>query len=392
MNHSALINKAKSYLTAQNLIVLLAVSSFAPFVFSIIALLVAFICIVANPKLQKGLFSFRGAFLIPLFCAYSFLVAFFNNNVLGMLASFGFFVILTIFCFSRSFITKEAFDTSLSAVLFMVYPAVITAIVELFTQNEKSQLVYRCASYFFNANYFGALMAAAVIICAYRIVETRGKSIFYFLTTIFGLIGVYLSGSLFAIMEIAVGITVYLILSRHYRLLCLVVILGSLALLLVSSMPSLLPRLAEAAETTEYRIRIWGVAIREIQARPLFGSGFLSYNQVYKLYEGSFETAHCHNLFLDSMLNFGIVGTSLLIAMFYFVLKRVVVCFKAERSYVSILILSLIFAVLSHCFTDITFFWVQTGVFYVILLGGIGCEERRLGKDNDLLIRGRFRI
>lgn len=390
MNAAEILQKLKSFITPQNLIIILAVSTFAPFIFTAIALILTVLIILLTPDFQRGLFAFKGSFFIMFFCGYAFIVAFFNQNLYGIFAAPVCFFILTIFCFVRRFSTREAIDSGLTASLFMVYPAVATAIFEALTNESTSSLIYRCTSYFFNANYFGAMMAAAVIICAYRLIEQKGKGFFYYPTALFALIGVYLSGSLFAIVEIIVGIAIYLLLSKHYRLFCLMIMLGSLALILISLVPSLLPRLAEAATTTGYRIRIWGVAIREIGNHPLFGRGFLSYNEVNPLYEGSYQTEHCHNLFIDAMLNFGIIGTLLLGVMFYFIIKVVFLCFKKERNELTILIISVITAVLSHCFTDITYFWIQTGAFYAILLGSIGCEERRLGIESELILKSRI--
>ena len=63
---------------------------------------------------------------------------------------------------------------------------------------------------------------------------------------------------------------------------------------------------------------------------------------------------------------------------------------EKERNELTILIISVITAVLSHCFTDITYFWIQTGAFYAILLGSIGCEERRLGIESELILKSRI--
>lgn len=393
MEAKEMVARVRNFLNAQNLIILLCVGSFLPYVFSGIICVIVFLSLIITPELQKGLFSFRGATLMFVFLAYSVAVAFLNRNALGMMVAPIFFCIFVVFCFVRQNITMETFDTCLTAVCFTVFPAFATALVEAVLQPGGGKLIYRCSSYYGNANWFGSLTAAILIISAYKIVSSNGRAVFYYFVAFFGLLNILLSGSLFAIIEVVVGVAVYLLLSRHYRLFCLMLACGALGLVLISAMPGIIPRLSESTLTTGYRVRIWGIAIREIASRPLFGRGFMAYSEIQGLYEGSYVTVHGHNLAIDCLLNFGIVGTILLIVILFFMLRRVFAVLSENRdSHVAILIVSMACAIFAHSFTDITFFWIQTGVFYMIMLGGIGCEERKLGLDNDLLIKGKYRI
>lgn len=392
MESLALFKTVKNWLNAQNLIIVLAISCFAPFVFTAIVAIVVLLLIAFTPEFQRGLFDFRGALLIPLFCAYAFIVAFLNHNILGVVIAPVFLCILVIYCFVRRFIRRETINTCYTAICTMVFPAFVHAVIETATA-PKIDEVYRCTAYFGNANYFGALMAAIIIICAHKVVSHNGKGVFYYVVAFMALVNIYLSGSLFAIIEVVVGVAIYLLLTKHYRLFCLMVIGGSLGIMLITSLPELLPRLSESGSATSYRVRIWGVIIREIKLHPFFGKGFLSYNIVKDLYDGSYTTVHSHNLALDSMLNFGIVGSILLGAMLYFIIRRIVRVYKADtKSELAAIALAVLAAIISHSFTDITFFWIQTGIFYVIVLGSIGAEEHRLKLPSDTLIRGRYRI
>ena len=171
------------------------------------------------------------------------------------------------------------------------------------------------------------------------------------------------------------------------------VICGSLGIMLITTMPELLPRLSESGEATGYRVHIWGIIIREIKLHPFFGRGFMSYNLIKGLYEGSYNTVHSHNLALDSLLNFGIVGTLLLGSMLYYIIRRIVRVYKTEiGNEIAAIAIAILAAIISHSFTDITFFWIQTGIFYVIVFGSIGCEESRLDLNHDTLLYGRYRI
>lgn len=389
---SALFEKIKTSLNPQNIIIMLAISCFAPFVFTAIIGIITLLLIAFTPKFQRGLWDFRGALLIPLFCAYAFIIAFLNRNLLGLVVAPVFLGILIIYCFVKRFVKRETINTCYTAICIMVFPAFVHAVIETLTA-PKSDEVYRCTAYFGNANYFGALMAAVIIICAHKVVSQNGRGIFYYVVAFFALVNIYLSGSLFAIIEVVVGVAIYLLLTKHYRLFCLMVIGGSLGIMLITSLPALLPRLSESGSATGYRVHIWGIIIREIKLHPFFGKGFMSYNIIKDLYDGSYNTVHSHNLVLDSILNFGIVGSSLLGAMLYFIVRRVARVYKADsNSELAAIAFAFLAAIISHSFTDITFFWIQTGIFYVIVLGSIGPEEERLNLTHDTLIRGRFRI
>lgn len=392
MEASALFKTAKNWLNAQNIIIVLAISCFAPFVFTIIVAIAVLLLIAFTPEFQRGLWDFRGALTLPLFCAYAFLIAFLNRNVLGVIIAPVFLGILIIYCFVRRFINRETIDTCYTAICVMVFPAFTHGVIETLTA-PKTEEVYRCTAYFGNANYFGALMAVIIIICAHKIVSQSGKGVFYYIVAFTALVNIYLSGSLFAIIEVVVGVAIYLLLTKHYRLFCLMVIGGSLGIMLITTMPELLPRLSESGSATGYRVHIWGIIIREIKLHPFFGKGFMSYNIIKDLYEGSYTTVHSHNLMLDSMLNFGIVGTFLLGSMLYYIIRRIVrVYMRDTNSELAAIALAVLAAIISHSFTDITFFWIQTGIFYVIVLGSIGPDEKRLNLTHDTLIRGRYRI
>lgn len=392
MESSALFKTVKNWLNAQNIIIVLALSCFAPFVFTAIVTVAALLLIAFTPEFQRGLLDFRGALLIPAFCAYAFLIAFLNKNILGVIVAPVFLGILIIYCFVRRFINRETINTCYTAICAMVFPAFVHAVIETMTA-PKSDEVYRCTAYFGNANYFGALMAVIIIICAHKVVSHNGKGLFYYIVAFTALVNIYLSGSLFAIIEVVVGVAIYLLLTKHYRLFCLMVIGGSLGIMLITTLPELLPRLSESGSATGYRVHIWGIIIREIKLHPFFGKGFMSYNIIKDLYEGSYNTVHSHNLVLDSMLNFGIVGTLLLGSMLYHIIRRVArVYMRDTSSELAAIALAVLAAIISHSFTDITFFWIQTGVFYVIVLGSIGPDEKRLNLTHDTLIRGRYRI
>ena len=90
---------------------------------------------------------------------------------------------------------------------------------------------------------------------------------------------------------------------------------------------------------------------------------------VYSHYSTHY-TQHAHNIFLDILLSYGLVGTSLLAYPFYQLLKL----FKRMSAYPALrlplaLMVSLVSVIFTHGLTDVTIFWIQTaGIFLAVIL------------------------
>ena len=62
--------------------------------------------------------------------------------------------------------------------------------------------------------------------------------------------------------------------------------------------------------------------------------------------------------------------------------KRAICCRNAQtKLQQTSLILAALAALVVHATVDLTFLWIQTGLLYSLILGGIGGEERLLGFD-----------
>jgi O-antigen/teichoic acid export membrane protein len=82
---------------------------------------------------------------------------------------------------------------------------------------------------------------------------------------------------------------------------------------------------------------------------------------------------------MELILSFGIVGTIIITTFFVMYYKRVFVCRNAQsKYYFSSIAVALTAAIAAHGLIDLTFMWVQTGLLYCLLMGGIGVEERLL--------------
>ena len=135
------------------------------------------------------------------------------------------------------------------------------------------------------------------------------------------------------------------------------------------------PRIDTTTDIFRTRIDVWSTALKGIADHALFGMGPSAYQLVWPAYNG-FPTFHAHNLFLDTLLNFGVVGGC---AIFFYVLTQLKMLMKRFQINVcknrNILVLVMFAAVLIHGCTDVTIFWVQTGMLFLLVYTSTGIQN-----------------
>ena len=116
-----------------------------------------------------------------------------------------------------------------------------------------------------------------------------------------------------------------------------------------------------------------------IKKSPLFGYGFLAFNLLNGNYPEAFAAPHTHNILMESFLDFGIIGTALLLPYFVFYFKNLKKCYEySVNRNTTNLILTLMITTAVHGFIDIVFLWIQTGLILALIMGGLGMDEKLL--------------
>ena len=279
----------------------------------------------------------------------------------------------------QNVITKPLFEWMLSLIQFACIIIFIGCIInKLMHINEPP---FRIQLWFYNCNYLGSLMAGSALVCAYKQLTGKSKTIINAVLFLICCMVIYLSGSMFAIIELLVAVTVLLVLSENYKLLGIYLSICLIGLMVLLSFPQLMPRLSESTVTTDNRILIWKDTIRNIPDAFLFGKGFFT----YKILSGTrYPSSHAHNFALDSILSYGIVGTLILGVFFITFYRNVFLCNqKLPQNRINCFILALSAGVLLHATTDMTMLWSQTSLFYAIILSGIGADQRDLESYNN---------
>lgn len=238
---------------------------------------------------------------------------------------------------------------------------------------------YRLTLYFFNCNYLATVFAIVIVICAYKIILCKGNYPLYFTSAILCAVAMYLTGSMFVWIEVFVGIAFLLKYTRKSQLFSILLLALTTIIIVLYCAPNIIPRFSDIFKTVDNRVGIWQTSIDSIKSTPLFGRGFMTYKHIRDLYPGTYPTSHSHNIILQLLMDFGIIGTGIVMVYLYNLFHRLHVCRKAQsKYYFSSLILALLFGLIAHGLTDLTFLWSQTGLFYGLIICGINPEEKLL--------------
>ena len=126
----------------------------------------------------------------------------------------------------------------------------------------------------------------------------------------------------------------------------------------------------------DQRLSIWHTALQGILQHPLFGQGPVTYEMIYTQFSG-YATHHAHNLILDTFLNYGVVGASLI---GFFLLYQLRLVIRRIRRGISsstgVLLLVMTFATFAHGMTDTTVMWLQTGLLFLLVYSRWGFVRR----------------
>ncbi len=351
---------------------LFTVSLFLPFYFSLVTVsCIAFMTIV---KCRIRTKAFRAPYtkLIFSFLLGSFFVAAAYNNYKGMAYSILIYAIVTCGLYFRSVMTRRLFDlamdTSCAASLWCVLTAIFQKVAAY-----PSAPNYRPVSVFTNANYYGMMIEFVVIIALYRIFSNPKRTPLYAAVIAANFMGLYLTASCSSCLAMLCAVLLFLFYKRGTKVSTMFFSFLAACVVVFLLFPSLLPRSSEAIETTvAQRLSIWGASWHAFEKTPLVGRGASSYQMVWEQF-GGYKTYHCHNLALDTLLNFGIVGAAAVCVYIGSYVRLLMLRFRCRVCRdMDVLAFAALTAVLVHGLTDVTIVWIQTGALFFLILSSVG--------------------
>ena len=272
------------------------------------------------------------------------------------------FALVLLAFYVRYSMTEKIRLNSISVLVWGSLAAFGVAVVQKILDTD-----FRTTSLFVNANYYAYICELVTIVLVFALIQYGMKPL-YWAAIVANIGGIFLSGCRSAWLAIFFGVLVVLLCLKKYRQLSVTAVFGAIALTLTFLLPGLLfPRIGTMKSDTNLRVLIWKTAIGYINAHPLFGQGMITY---YLISTGRAHDTHAHNLFLDPLVNFGIIGTALLLVFLLFYLRGFIQ--KLRENPACAIALGVMTATFVHGFTDIPFVGAQTGPMLLLMLALAG--------------------
>lgn len=370
----------KEFNLDEKMILLATLFLFLPYQIASIGIACILVQALCRHKLVDALKQQTGAFFFYSFVGLEFVVTILHANWNGF-GNVWLFVLIGLYgAYYRKSVTKNCFEKMCDLIVVL---SVLAAIYGLYQFNQISiangrtflefhifnSPTRRITSTFMNANIYAMIIDFVCVICMYRFVKNENilYRIFYFIVALFNFFVLYLTGSRTALLPFVVIFPIFLYCIRWKKLFITSIVLELCVCGLVFLKPNLIPRISDMS-TFASRIKIWKTALLCISMYPFFGWGPQTYKQFYPLVHGH-KAPHAHNIYIDSILSYGIVGTLILLA-YIFVLNKEIFTSNTRKENPALfgMMMCFIAIVLIYGLLDCTLNIVATGTLCFIIL------------------------
>ena len=304
----------------------------------------------------------------------------FYRNWLGAGTSLAFLLVSIFFIIYNQIVTPKFFYQIIKR-LFLTSGLVV--IWELFNyrryliqHNETWQYVftspnpyYRAQASFVNANYYGLICVFMILIGMYLLFKTHSvkKKLFYLIIIALNGLGMIMTASRMFIPTLLIGVAVFSFF-KSPRLARRSLLVACLVIGLIILNPSWLPRMQSISYGIEDRLSIWKVGWKIFQLNPLLGKGAFSYRTNYYLFTNK-GLMHSHQLLIDILANYGLIGLFLLWDSFIPILRKVNHLRRQTTARLeSGVVISVLLCVLIHSVVDVSIIWLQTSFILLLII------------------------
>lgn len=364
----------------EKMILLATLFLFLPYQIASIGIACILVQALCRHKLVDALKQQTGALFFYSFVGLEFVVTILHANWNGF-GNVWLFVLIGLYgAYYRKSVTKNCFEKMCDLIVVL---SVLAAIYGLYQFNQISiangrtflelhifnSPTRRITSTFMNANIYAMVIDFVCVICMYRFVKNENilYRIFYFIVALFNFFVLYLTGSRTALLPFVVIFPIFLYCIRWKKLFITSIVLELCVCGLVFLKPNLIPRISDMS-TFASRIKIWKTAFLCISMHPFFGWGPQTYKQFYPLVHGH-KAPHAHNIYIDSILSYGIMGTLILLAYIFLLNKEIFTSnTRKENPALFGMMMCFIAIVLIYGLLDCTLNIVATGTLCFIIL------------------------
>ncbi|ADU26712.1 O-antigen polymerase [Ethanoligenens harbinense YUAN-3] len=332
---------------------------FLPFFVCVATIGTTACAILLHRDMSRRLATFpHGAWLI-LWGTVAVAAAAVSQNFMGLLFSLFFCSLILFAAYYHLIMTDALCKTVLRLLSFLGIMAAGIAVL------EKIVLHGRVSATVFNANYYGYICELLIVAGVYAWLQDRPWRRLHAAGVAVNAAGIFLAGCYFAWLAAFVGIVVlfFCLGRKRSAFFCLSAagIYGGIAWFF----PKTVPTTHDMARNISARIYIWKTSLHYFLRHILFGNGMLTFFFISKGMDRSFR-AHAHNLILDTLLNYGIIGTALLAVFVFFWIRALIQNRRTNPS--SAMCLGVCAATFVHGLIDVPIIGFQSAAVFFLLM------------------------
>jgi len=338
-----------------------------------------------------------------IFTLLSFITAIIYGNIIGIAAALFFICAFQAGFYFHQNVTQKSADTFID--LFIIY-SVIAAVYAIFTKIVEftgGQYDYRVVSTFFNPLYYAFFILFATMFCLLRLTTRKNSAKIYVPLILLNLAAMVMTGGRISLAGIFIGMIIYLFMIKKYKwlisLLIFAAVCGTAIFILSQTRWLSVLRLdnEELWKSFYWRTPYWHHAVDSFLSRPLFGQGFLSllFHSIQKDVAAgqTFLSAingimtnndltnlnwqlHAHNITLDFLMNFGIIGSAIFARFLFIKFKDFFIGMGKKLSDpITACVFSIFITVMINGIIDAEIIGLQTSVFTILFIGFLGVRK-----------------
>lgn len=394
MKSIGFIEKLKGLSSKELILLGIILSIFLPFYLFVVVLCLYIISLIFTGDMKSILQKMGEHPMLLLFLSYSTVISILAQNWMGLVASVGMFLFTIFFLHYQSILSHKFFRLILQFVLFGSVLSAAFASLEHFQIVKKFNYAFlspnmqvwhqnRAEVTFFNPNYYGIICCFCIMIAFYLFTTTKLNwlKVFCVIAGFVNLFGLNFTQNRTAFPAIIAGAIIYLFTTiKNWKAFWLSIGVFAIGLSFLFS-SDLGVRMGTLDSSMEERISIWDAGMALFKQNPFWGEGPLTYMHSYPRIHAPYHE-HAHSLYIDTILSYGIVGTTLLVLSSVAPVRLMMdMSQESGKRPIIGLYLSFLTVVAVHGIFDLALFWIQSGFIFLLVMCSIPLEHRMLVSD-----------
>lgn len=346
------------------------------YAFAVIVCLTSLYALI-HPVKRSGMMEQPGFFVSLILLPLVIMPVAISGNVKGLLYGAVLWLIIMFMYYVSSVMTRRFLGNILDLLLMISVVASVFGVMDRFFIGTTHDGVLRTTSIFANANHYGYAIEIFSVVAVGRFMKK--KKPIYLVLALINVASLILCDCRTAWAAIGAAIVVMLLFnSRSWKAIAITGVAGVVCCAAAYFvLPMISPRFEIARILVSYNNRadMWENAIGWIKENPVFGYGTASY-EMLSVKNGVRELKHAHNLPLNMVLDYGIIGSAVFVVLFSKVLKPIFVrSFRNKYNYVSSIVLGTLTATIIHGMVDVPILGVSTAYLLIMVISSSAIER-----------------